>query len=125
MRTRKSTQTTLAMLAALSLSVAGAPALAADSYEVKKEQTTITETTTEQSTTQGEQRPDAWVTTKVKTLLLADHFLTGLDIKVTTHDGVVQLAGWVKQPEHVSQAEKIASGVVGVKRVQNDLHVKP
>lgn len=114
MRTRKSTQATLAMLAALNLGVAGAPALAADSYEIKKEQ----------SSTQDEQRPDAWISTKVKTLLLADHFMTGLDIKVTTHDGVVQLAGWVKQPEHISQAEKIASGVVGVKRVQNDLHIK-
>jgi osmotically-inducible protein OsmY len=122
MRTWKSTQTILGLLTALSLGIAGAPALAADSYEVKKEQTTVTET--KQSTTEEKHHSDAWITTKVKSKLLAHHFLSSLDIKVTTHNGVVQLAGWVKQPEQITEAEKIAGGVVGVKRVQNDLLIK-
>lgn len=67
---------------------------------------------------------DAWITTKVKTMLLKDEGLKGLSVKVNTDRGKVQLSGWVKTPEQITRAEKIALGVEGVKGVQNDLLVK-
>jgi len=60
----------------------------------------------------------------LKTLLLKDEGVKGLDVNVETHKGIVQLAGWVNNPSQVAQAEKIARGVEGVKTVENDLQVK-
>ncbi len=67
---------------------------------------------------------DAWITAKVKAMLLKDEGIKGLAVKVDTHKGTVQLSGWVNTPEQASQAEKIALGVEGVKGVRNDLLVK-
>jgi hyperosmotically inducible protein len=67
---------------------------------------------------------DAWITAKVKTLLLKDEGVKGLDVNVETHKGKVLLSGWVKDPGQIAQAEKIARGVEGVKVVSNDLRVK-
>lgn len=67
---------------------------------------------------------DAWITAKVKTLLLQDDAVKGLDVNVETHKGMVQLAGWVSSPAQIAQAEKIALSVEGVKGVKNDLMVK-
>jgi hyperosmotically inducible protein len=63
---------------------------------------------------------DAWITTKVKTLLLKDEGVKGLDVKVETHKGMVLLSGWVNDRSQIAQAEKIARGVEGVKMVSND-----
>jgi hyperosmotically inducible protein len=68
---------------------------------------------------------DAWITAKVKALLLKDEGVKGLDVKVQTHKGMVLLSGWVNDPSQIAQAEKIARGVEGVKMVSNDLRVKP
>ncbi len=111
MQTSKSTT---AMLTALILAAVGATALAADT-EVKREETQI----------QVEQlRPDVWITAKVKSKLLADSFLLGMDIRVTSYLGVVQLAGWVDNTDQITRAERVAASVLGVKGVQNDLRVK-
>lgn len=67
---------------------------------------------------------DAWITAKVKALLLKDEGIKGLSVKVDTHKGTVQLSGWVNTAEQVTQAEKIALSVEGVKGVRNDLLVK-
>ncbi|MGE5319021.1 MAG: BON domain-containing protein [Hyphomicrobiaceae bacterium] len=67
---------------------------------------------------------DAWITTKVKTILLKDEGLKGLDVNVETHQGTVQLAGWVNSPMQAAEAEKIARSVKGVTAVKNDLQVK-
>ena len=67
---------------------------------------------------------DAWITAKVKALLLKDEAVKGLDVNVETHKGTVQLAGWVYSPAQIAQAEKVALGVEGVKAVKNDLMVK-
>jgi len=67
---------------------------------------------------------DAWVTAKVKTLLLKDDGVKGLDVNVDTHNGAVQLSGWVNTPDQIVRAEKIALGVEGVKGVRNGLLVK-
>ncbi|HWR76034.1 MAG TPA: BON domain-containing protein [Thiobacillus sp.] len=67
---------------------------------------------------------DAWITAKVKALLLKDEGVKGLDVNVETHKGIVQLAGWVNSPAQIAQAETIARSVEGVKGVSNDLQVK-
>jgi hyperosmotically inducible periplasmic protein len=72
----------------------------------------------------GEFVDDAWITTKVKALLLKEDLLTGLKIDVDTHDGMVQLSGAVDSTDQISRAVKIASNVEGVKAVINDLQLK-
>lgn len=67
---------------------------------------------------------DAWITAKVKALLLKDEGIKGLAVQVDTHKGTVQLSGWVNSPAQITQAEKIALSVEGVKGVRNDLLVK-
>ena len=67
---------------------------------------------------------DAWITTKVKSLLLKEDGIKGLGVNVETYRGTVQLSGWVSNATQISQAEKIALAVEGVKDVRNDLQVK-
>ena len=67
---------------------------------------------------------DAWISTKVKALLLQDRQVRGLDVKVQTHKGMVLLSGWVDDAGQIAQAEKIARGVEGVKMVSNDLRIR-
>lgn len=72
----------------------------------------------------GKYVDDAWITAKVKTMLLKDEGVKGLDVNVETHKGTVQLAGWVNTPMQIAQAEKIARSVEGVTGVKNDLQIK-
>ncbi len=67
---------------------------------------------------------DAWITAKVKALLLKDEGIKGLAVQVDTYKGTVQLSGWVDNPSQIIRAEKITLGVEGVKGVRNDLLVK-
>jgi len=67
---------------------------------------------------------DAWITAKVKALLLKDEGMKALGVNVETHKGTVQLAGWVNSPAQIAQAETIARSVEGVKGVSNVLQVK-
>lgn len=72
----------------------------------------------------GKYVDDAWITAKIKALLLKDKSVKGLDVNVDTHKGAVQLSGWVNTPDQIAQAEKIALGVEGVNGVRNDLLIK-
>ncbi|MHB1143548.1 MAG: BON domain-containing protein [Thiobacillus sp.] len=72
----------------------------------------------------GKYVDDAWITAKIKTLLLKDEGVKGLAVNVETHQGAVQLSGWVNTPDQIARAEKIALGVEGVKGVRNDLLIK-
>ena len=116
MRIRKYDWTRLGLLTALVIAIPGAPVVAADAAKADNGSFIVAAA--------EEHHPDAWITTKIKSKLLAEHFLTGLEIKVSTHDGVVQLSGFVKTADQVNMAEKLAAGVDGVKRVQNDLVIK-
>jgi hyperosmotically inducible protein len=73
----------------------------------------------------GKLADDAWISAKVKALLVRDKEVKGLDVKVQTHKGMVLLSGWVDDADQIAQAEKIARGVEGVKMVSNDLRIKP
>ena len=67
---------------------------------------------------------DAAITAKVKTAFLAEKNLKSLDLHVVTHNGVVQLSGFVASNEQIDQAIDVALHVQGVQNVQNDLKLK-
>lgn len=72
----------------------------------------------------GEVIDDGVIGSKVKTALLADEDVSGLQVEVETFKGVVQLSGFVDTAAQANKAERIARGVQGVKEVQNNLIVK-
>ena len=60
---------------------------------------------------------DRWITTRVKTDLLADSVSTAFDIRVRTHDGTVTLSGTVgdeQSLDHIAQIARSVAGVVSV-----------
>jgi len=59
---------------------------------------------------------DTWVTTKVKTLLLANEKINGGRIKVVTETGVVYLMGLVT-PEEADVAVDIVRSINGVQKI--------
>ena len=71
----------------------------------------------------GAEIDDGVITTKVKSALLADDTVKGLDINVDTAQGMVRLSGAVDSQAQVDMATQIAKGVEGVKDVQNELTV--
>jgi osmotically-inducible protein OsmY len=72
----------------------------------------------------GDVIDDGVIGSKVKTALLADEDVSGLQVEVETFKGVVQLSGFVDTAAQANKAERIARGVQGVKEVQNNLIVK-
>lgn len=63
---------------------------------------------------------DTWITTKVKSSLLADSDVAGLDINVETVNGVVTLTGQVDQQTQIAEATRIAREIEGVTDVRTD-----
>ncbi|HYE35888.1 BON domain-containing protein [Methylocaldum sp.] len=72
----------------------------------------------------GEYLDDASITTKVKTALLRDEVVKGLDIQVETFKGTVQLSGFANTAGEKQRAEAVAQDVAGVRAVKNDIRVK-
>ena len=62
---------------------------------------------------------DAAITAKVKTALLADPDVKGLQIEVDTKDGAVLLTGTADNESNIGKATTIARGIEGVKSVEN------
>jgi hyperosmotically inducible periplasmic protein len=60
---------------------------------------------------------DTWITTKVKSVLLADSDAKGLDVSVDTKEGVVTLEGELTSQAAVDHVKALAMDVEGVKRV--------
>lgn len=60
---------------------------------------------------------DTWITTKVKSMLLADDISKGFDVKVDTRDGVVVLTGALNNEDAIKHVRDIAADVEGVKSV--------
>jgi hyperosmotically inducible periplasmic protein len=61
---------------------------------------------------------DTWITTKVKSVLLADSDTKGLDVSVHTKDGVVTLGGALETQAAVDHVKTLAADVEGVKRIE-------
>lgn len=60
---------------------------------------------------------DTWITTKVKSVLLADSDAQGLDVQVDTKDGVVTLAGKLTTQAAIDHVKALTMDVEGVTRV--------
>jgi hyperosmotically inducible protein len=67
---------------------------------------------------------DSWITTKVKSDLLAAKDVSSTHISVTTTNGVVTLTGTAATTQESNKAAEIARGVAGVKDVKNDIRVQ-
>ncbi len=69
---------------------------------------------------------DSWITTKVKADLLITDETKGLDINVTTTNGVVTLSGKLDNAMQVDRAVAVARAIKGVVSVDaTTLTVKP
>jgi len=69
----------------------------------------------------GEYVDDSWITTKVKSEMVADKSVEASRIHVKTSGGVVTLSGTASNWTEANKAAEIAHGVKGVNRVQNDI----
>ena len=67
---------------------------------------------------------DTVITTKVKTALLADSDVKGLDVNVDTVKAIVTLNGAVNNQTQIDRAGKLATEVPGVNSVVNKLTIK-
>lgn len=72
----------------------------------------------------GDTLADAAITTKVKTAMLADSEVKGLQINVDTVGGVVTLTGTVDNKTNIDKAVSLTKGIEGVKSVENKLTAK-
>ena len=108
---KKRIQTTGLATAALALFLAGGTAMANDN-----------DPPTDRDAKGDSEQPvgDTWITTKVKTSLLADEDVAGLQIDVETVNGVVTLKGDVASQAQIDEARRIASGIEGVVKVDTD-----
>ena len=67
---------------------------------------------------------DSTITSKVKTALAGDPRTKAHQVNVETHEGVVQLSGFVDNMEAKSTAAELASAVEHVRSVNNQIDVK-
>jgi hyperosmotically inducible protein len=67
---------------------------------------------------------DSWITTKVKSAILADPALKVAQINVETYKGEVQLSGFVDSAESRDKAVALARSVEGVSSVQNSMQLR-
>ena len=72
----------------------------------------------------GTQLDDSVITARVKSALLADPSIKGLDITVTTRKGEAQLSGFVDNRGQIDRAVEVARGIEGVTQVGNEMSIK-
>jgi hyperosmotically inducible periplasmic protein len=114
-----------ASLVAVSIGLAGCGKGAEDRIATAPSKSTVAEaakTTGDAAKATGDAAAqavsDTWITTKVKSVLLADSDAKGLDVEVHTKDGVVTLEGVLASQESIDHVKKLAGQVEGVKRVE-------
>ncbi len=66
---------------------------------------------------------DSWITTKVKSQMVADKEVKAHNINVDTNQGVVTLTGTAESWEESNKAAQIARDIKGVRSVENDIQV--
>ena len=79
---------------------------------------------TDHSKSTGQYIDDAAISTKVKSALIASSDTKARDIDVNVYRGVVQLSGFVESANESAEAQRIASNVAGVERVENRLSIR-
>src|SRR5688500_6476659 len=70
-----------------------------------------------------DQMAESWLSAKVQVQYLADHDVTGRDIRVTARDGVVRLQGAVDSEREREEALSIARNTDGVERIDDQLRI--
>lgn len=73
----------------------------------------------------GDYIDDATITARVKTALIQAPDVKAHQINVETHNGVVQLSGFVDSEDEARRAVDAADDVPGVTKVESDMRVKP
>jgi hyperosmotically inducible protein len=76
------------------------------------------------NTSVGTKIDDTVVTTKVKSALVADQEIKGLQFQVETRKGVVQLSGFADNQGQIDRAVNVAKSVEGVSGVENGVTLK-
>ena len=79
---------------------------------------------TPSSKSTGEYIDDAAISAKVKSALIASSDTKARDIDVNVYKGVVQLSGFVDSANESAEAQRIASNVAGVEKVENRLSIR-
>jgi len=74
--------------------------------------------------TMGAQVDDAVITSSVKSALIADDLVKGLDLQVETRKGTVLLSGFVDSQAQIDQAVSLTRAVAGVTEVENGVTLK-
>ena len=118
MKTIQTTFTTAAMIAALTLPVAGV-AYAGSETSLNAAQPLMM-AASETMDKAGDATSDTWITTKVKSSLLAEDATPGMDIEVETNNGVVSLSGTVATKAEREMAINKAKSIEGVREVSAD-----
>lgn len=72
----------------------------------------------------GTKVDDTVITTRVKTVLMADEGVKSADIAVVTRRSEVRLSGFVNNQGQIDRAIEISSAVEGVTKVSNDMSIK-
>lgn len=81
-------------------------------------------TGTYQQRSAGDTVDDQLIVTKIKSQLLADPEVHGLQINVDSFKGFVTLEGFVKTPNEAERAIYLARGVSGVREIRSRLVVQ-
>jgi osmotically-inducible protein OsmY len=74
--------------------------------------------------TTSQMQADKETVNEVQSALNSDRVLYARHIVVQADDGVVQLSGYVWNPDDISEAERVAANVTNVKKVVNDLELE-
>lgn len=91
--------------------------LAAGSFGAAFAQTSASSASMKQDSAQP--GTDTWITTKVKTELMATKGIPSTEISVTTVNGTVTLSGVVESKAQVQKAVAVAQAVKGVHKVDS------
>lgn len=67
---------------------------------------------------------DSYITSKVKSEMIASNQVSARNINVVTTKGVVTLTGTAATSQESNKAAEIAHGVAGVKAVENDIRIE-
>jgi hyperosmotically inducible protein len=82
-------------------------------------QTAQTDPPMASDTTSDQPGTDTWITTKVKTELMATKGIPSTEISVTTTNGTVTLSGVVETKAQVQKAIAVAQAIKGVQKVDS------
>ena len=81
-------------------------------------------TTTADATTIGNEIDDSVLTTRVRAALVADEYVSSLDIKVETRKAEVMLSGFAENQAQIDRSIFVSKNILGVKAVVNKLILK-